>query len=93
MSVAIPVFSSQKRFSEMVSEDRARAMLSAGTHDLVRSRSGNVRMLYERTSVLFGQPAEDHFRWRGNMSGGFVVMQAERLEAGRMALARRVAAT
>jgi hypothetical protein len=64
MNPSIPVFSSQKRFSNMVSENQARSMLSAGTHDLVRSRSGNVRMLYERTSVAFGQPGEDHFRCR-----------------------------
>jgi hypothetical protein len=88
MNPSIPVFSSQKRFSNMVSENQARSMLSAGTHDLVRSRSGNVRMLYERTSVAFGQPGEDHFRWRGKMSGGFSVMQAERLGFEQMALAK-----
>lgn len=69
-------------------------MLSSGTHDLVRDRSGQIRRLYERAHVDFGHPEkQDHFRWRAKLSGGANVMQAERLEAGRMALARRVEAT
>jgi hypothetical protein len=79
VSVTIPVYSSTENCICRVSETDARAMLAAGTHDLVRDRAGNTRRLYERQDQGVAVAIKEaHFRWRGKMSGGAIVMQAQR---------------
>lgn len=80
----VPLYTESDELLGFRSDEELRTLISAGRAKLIRDRSGKSRRAY----MIADERILDHFRWRGKMSGGFAVMQAERLEFGRMALAK-----
>lgn len=81
----VPLYTESDELLGFRSDDQLRILISAGRVKIIRDRSGRSRRAY----MIAEEPnIRDHFRWREKMSGGFAVMQAERLEFGRMALAK-----